>query len=131
MPELWKKVETLKLTSISVASVCLHYNQAFKSINIMSSITGKFADIAVISKSDAEMLQDAADAITATEAWEYIRNFAGESFMFSQSPEISEIQAHMKMMEQHSGCSYGLVMRHMEMIAKEGWESYVAWRTSP
>jgi hypothetical protein len=96
----------------------------------MSSITGKFADIAVISKSDAEMLQDAADAITATEAWAYIRNFAGESFMFSSSPEISEIQAHMKMMDQHSGCSYGLVMRHMEMIAKEGWDSYVTWRTS-
>jgi len=96
----------------------------------MSPITAKFTDIAGISKSDAEMLQDAADAVTTAEAWEYIRNFAGESFMFSSSPEISEIQAHMKMMDQHSGCSYGVVMRHMEMIAKEGWESYVTWRTS-
>ena len=88
-----------------------------------------FADIAGISKSDAEFFQDAADAITAAEAWDYIRNFAGESFMFSESAELTQIQAHMKKFDQHSGSSYGVTMRHMEMIAKEGWESYVAWRT--
>ena len=89
-----------------------------------------FADIASISKSDAEFLQDAADAITAAEAWEYIRTFSGESFMFSDAAFLTQIQAHMKKMDQHSGSSYGIVMRHMEKIAKEGWESYVAWRTS-
>ena len=88
-----------------------------------------FADIAGISKSDAEFLQDAADAITAAEAWEYIRNFAEQSFMFSDAAELSQIQAHMKLLDRHSGSSYGMVMRHMEKIAKEGWESYVAWRT--
>ena len=94
----------------------------------MPVIKGRFADIPGISTSDAEFLQDAADAITAAEAWDYIRNFAGESFMFSRSAELSQIQAHMKMMDQHSGSSYGIVMRHMEKIAKEGWENYVAWR---
>ena len=89
-----------------------------------------FADIAGISKSDAEFFQDAADAITAAEAWEYIRTFSGESFMFSDAAELSQIQAHMKMLDQHSGSSYGVTMRHMEKIAKEGWESYVAWHTS-
>jgi hypothetical protein len=93
-----------------------------------------FADIAGISKSDAEFLQDAADAITAAEAWEYIRTLEtpeGRGFMFFESAELTQIQAHMKMMDQHSGASYGVTMRHMEMIAKEGWERYVAWRTSP
>jgi hypothetical protein len=95
----------------------------------MPVIKGKFADIPGISASDAEFLQDAADAITAAEAWDYIRNFSEKSFMFSSAAELSQIQAHMKMMDQHSGSSYGYVMRHMEKIAKEGWESYVAWRT--
>jgi hypothetical protein len=96
----------------------------------MPVIKGQFADIAGISKSDAEFLQDAADAITTAEAWDYIRTFSGESFIFSNSTQLSQIKAHMKKLDQHSGSSYGVVMRHMEMIAKDGWESYVAWRTS-
>lgn len=96
----------------------------------MPIIKGKFADIAGIDKYEASLLQDAADAISAAEAWEYIRTFSGESFMFSRAAELSQIQAHMKMLDEHSGSSYGVVMRHMEKIAKEGWERYVAWRTS-
>lgn len=99
----------------------------------MPVIKGRFADIPGISTSDAEFLQDAADAITAAEAWEYIRTLEtpeGRGFMFSDAAELTQIKAHMKKMDQHSGASYGVVMRHMEMIAKEGWESYVAWRTS-
>ena len=111
----------------------------------MPIIKGKFADIAGIDKYEAALFQDAADAITAAEAWEYIRTFSGESFMYSRSAELhevcdgnpasqgselSQIQAHMKMLDEHSGSSYGITMRHMEKIAKEGWESYVTWRTS-
>lgn len=48
-----------------------------------------------------------------------------EGFMFSTSPELTEINKHMKY-EGHSGASYGCTMRRIEFIAKKGWGAYVA-----
>jgi hypothetical protein len=97
----------------------------------MSISRGNFSTVPGIDAYEARLLQDAYDAITLTEAWDYFRSFAEESFMFSRSARLTQVQAAMKMMDDHSGSSYGFVMRTMEAIAKDGWESWVAHRTAP
>ena len=94
------------------------------------SVRGQFSSVAGIDKYEASLLQDAYDAITVAEAWEYFRTFSEESFMFSRHPVLSQVQAHMKMLAEHSGSSYGFVMRTMEAIAKDGWESWAAARVA-
>ena len=102
----------------------------------MSSIKpGDFATIATMKKvpedervfalSDVKFLSDAYNAITEAEAWEHMKNFSDESFMFSKAPFLNKIHTHMKMLDQHSGASFGSIMRQMEYIAKKGWTEYV------
>jgi hypothetical protein len=76
---------------------------------------------------DSAMFNNMARAITAAEAWDWIRNFSGESFMFSGDPMIQRITEKMgDGANQHSGASFGLCMRTMEYIAKHGWDGFVA-----
>jgi hypothetical protein len=102
----------------------------------MSSIKpGDFATIATMkimpenerdfALSDVKFLSDAYNAITEAECWEHMKNFNDESFMFSRAPFLSKIYVHMKMLDQHSGASFGCFMRQMEYIAKKGWDEYV------
>jgi hypothetical protein len=91
-------------------------------------IPGDFAAIPGIDAWDAEMFCDAYSAVTKAGCWENIKNFAGESFMFSRESWLGEVQKHMALMDQHSGCSYGVTMRNIESIAKIGWDAYVANR---
>lgn len=95
----------------------------------MSTI-GQFSSVAGIDNYEASLLQDAYDAITVAEAWEFMRTFSEQSFMFSQSAVLAQVQAHMKTLDQHSGSSYGCVMRTMEAIAKDGWESWATARAA-
>ncbi len=94
------------------------------------STRGQFSSIAGIDNYEARLLQDAYDAITVAEAWEFMRTFSEQSFMFSRHPVLTQIQAHMKMLPEHSGASYGCVMRAMEAIAKDGWESWADARAA-
>ncbi len=96
----------------------------------MSSIRGIFSSVPGIDNYEASMLQDAYDAITVTEAWDVMRTFSEESFMFSYSPILKQVQAQMKTIGQHSGASYGFVMRTMEAIAKDGWERWALARAA-
>jgi hypothetical protein len=96
----------------------------------MSTTRGNFSSVPSVDKYEGYLLQDAYDAITAAEAWDYFRTFSEESFMFSRSAVLTQVQARMKTMEEHSGSSYGFVMRTMEAIAKEGWEKWAAARAA-
>ena len=71
------------------------------------------------------MYKDAYDATTTADMWETMRNTATESFMFHAGPWVNEIHKHMKLLDTHSGSSYGVTMRNVELIAKSGWEAYV------
>lgn len=76
---------------------------------------------------DAAMLTNGAAAVTAAEAWDWMRQFNEESFMFSQDPMIQRITDKMgDYAGHHSGASFGMTMRVMEHIAKHGWESLAA-----
>ena len=99
---------------------------AFLTFPTMSIPTrGDFASIPGMSSSDAAMLKDAYDAATVTESWDNFRNFSEESFMLSNASWLSKVQAEMKLMDQHSGGSYGWTMRIIEHIALHDWDTYV------
>jgi hypothetical protein len=73
----------------------------------------------------ADMLNDAYQAVTVTQSWDSMKNFAGESFMFGKEPWISNVMTAMQHRDSHSGASFGWTMRQIEYIAKEGWDAYV------
>ena len=71
---------------------------------------------------DSAMLKDAHRACTRAGAWDWLTTFDEESFMFSNHPLISTITEKMEY-KGHSGASFGMTMRVMEYIAKNGWDS--------
>jgi hypothetical protein len=75
---------------------------------------------------EAMMLQDAYDAVTKADMWDYLKlptTPGKDGFMFSPAIELAAINAEM-VFDGHSGASYGWTMRQMESIAKKGWETY-------
>ena len=79
-----------------------------------------------IPESQRTMYSSAFDAITQLELWSFMRNFSGESFIFSSAPEVSRISAKIAELgyHGHSGASFGFTMRAMEYIAKNGIDRY-------
>jgi len=69
-------------------------------------------------------------AISQTELWEWMQCFEpeeGKGFMFSSAPELDRIQAKMAedpVSGNHSGSSYGSMMRSMQYIAKNGYDKF-------
>ena len=52
--------------------------------------------------------------------WEFFKNYNGKSFM-STLTEVDNYDWY----PQHSGSSWSLSMKAMELIAKKGWEHFV------
>jgi hypothetical protein len=92
------------------------------------STSNRFSELPNMSATDADMLNDAYQAITVTGSWDAMKNFSGESFMFSRDPFVANIMNAMAWRDQHSGASFGCTLRIMEFIAKNGWDAYVAER---
>lgn len=79
-----------------------------------------------IDKSSKEMLSEAYNLVTEMNLWDWLKNpnTPGErGFMFCHDPEIEKISEKMNI--GHSGSTFAFTMRVMEMIAKNGWDSYV------
>ena len=79
-----------------------------------------------IPSTDRIMYETAFNAITQLELWNYMKNFRGESFMFSNDPEVMRIYKKIEQLGYvgHSGCSFGCIMRTMEFIANNGIERF-------
>lgn len=74
---------------------------------------------------EADMLSDAFTALTVTNNWSKLRTYDTTTFMFEDPPEwLKDTYAKFKY-DGHSSASHAWTMRHMEFIAKNGWESYV------
>ena len=62
-------------------------------------------------------------------AWDFLKSYTpaeGQGFMFSCNPVVTEIGNETENLNVgHSGASWGMCMRHMEYIAKHGWDQYV------
>jgi hypothetical protein len=73
------------------------------------------------------MLKNAHQAITAVEAWPFMKSFSGQSFMLSNNPMVSQITKKMLELgyDGHSGSSFGWTMRSMEFLAKNGKEEFL------
>jgi hypothetical protein len=81
-------------------------------------------------KWDADMLKDMWDAVTAANAWDFMKTDPGDGgFMFSRDPMIDRINAHVK--TGHSGASFGVTMRVMQGIARNGWDWFVSTNGGP
>ena len=75
---------------------------------------------------EALMLADAHSAITKADLWGYFTMPSSpgkDGFMFSTDQELVTLQKFIKY-DGHSGASYGMTMRVMELIAKMGWEGF-------
>jgi len=80
-------------------------------------------------ESDRRQYTDLYQAITKAEAWELMKQEPGEGgYMFSSGWGEENIHRHMTTLDEHSGASYGICMRQMQYIAKNGWEAFVALR---
>lgn len=78
--------------------------------------------------SEKKMLGNMYDAITELKLWDWLRTFspkANEGFMWSPALEISQIGNHPKVdADGHTGATFAWCMRHMDTIAKKGWNQY-------
>ena len=78
-----------------------------------------------------EYLVSAHKIVTRLELWNWLRNFTpkeGNGFMFTQGvPELDRLNEEMykdPVSSGHSGSSYGITMRNMEYIAKNGYHAF-------
>ena len=76
-------------------------------------------------------LKDAHQAITRCELWEWLASYEPEpnkGFMYSTpTPEMTRINSAIYETpsgSSHSGASYGMIMRAMHYIAKNGYDAY-------
>jgi hypothetical protein len=79
-----------------------------------------------IPASQRSMYTTAFDAITQLELWNFVREFNGESFMFSLAPEIKRISDRISQLGYggHSGASFGCTMQAMKYIANNGLDMF-------
>ena len=77
------------------------------------------------------MIINAYYAVTRREAWDFLRTFEpeeGSGFMFTNNHIIKAIGNEMDTCPhgppEHSGFSFSWTMRHMQGIAKKGFESW-------
>jgi hypothetical protein len=75
--------------------------------------------------------KSAHQTISRCELWNWMRNFEpqeGRGFMFSEGvPELERLNDELfkdPVNSGHSGASYGITMRNMEYIAKNGYSAY-------
>jgi len=76
---------------------------------------------------EKDMIQDAINAVTRTEMWDYMAKPTTpgkDGFMFCTDMEMSLINKKIEY-NGHSGASFGWTMRHVEYIAKNGFDAYV------
>ena len=83
-----------------------------------------YADL--FSKHDADMLEDADNAITECGLWGWLAEYTPEDekgFSWSKHPNLDRINKAMKY-QGHSGSSCAWTMRQMEYIAKHGFDMF-------
>ena len=73
-------------------------------------------------------LQDAYDAVTELDLWDYLKQNEFESFTYyHKRPDREVHDALLTKADRsglHSGASYGITMRNMEHIAKHGFDAW-------
>jgi len=79
----------------------------------------------IVDEDSRRYVEDAYQAVTAADAWALMAQDPGESgFMMSNPNTYAAIHAHMTLLAEHSGASYGWTMRQIQFIAQHGLEAY-------
>ena len=75
-----------------------------------------------IPSGERDMYESAFNAITQLELWDFMRDFKGESFMFSNSSEVNRIYKKIEDLGYygHSGGSFGSILQYMQYISIYG-----------
>jgi hypothetical protein len=85
-------------------------------------------DFSFIAKNDTrDMISSAYNCVMNKEdAWQNIKNFRGESYMFSKDKKINQLMNDIDSMYEggHSGASIGWTMRQIERIAYIGFDKF-------
>ena len=79
------------------------------------------------SNSEKQMLQTAYQAINILELWDYMKQNPGPNgFTFSHDIRVRKIYNKIEELgyHGHSGCSFGCVLRDMQIIAKDGEKEF-------
>lgn len=68
------------------------------------------------------MLMNAYYAICNVNAWDWIKSFGDDSFMWSSDPKIKEIVSSMESLgyDDHTGFTFDWTMRQMKLLVKKG-----------
>jgi hypothetical protein len=71
------------------------------------------------------MFETAYQAITITELWDYMKKDV-DNYMFNSDDEVRRIYDKIEELGyiEHSGSSFGYIMRHMQFIAINGIENH-------
>jgi hypothetical protein len=78
---------------------------------------------------DNKMFQDAEQAITAADMWEWMKDEPGTGgYSMSDGDEMRAILKHMKY-DGHSGTSLAMTMRQMQLLASLGIDTYCSMCT--
>lgn len=77
------------------------------------------------------MLENAYNVITSLGYWDWLSTFDPGSggFMWSNDPKVRQVKN--LLMDNHSGATMGLTMRHMHCIAQHGWDTYMKTYGNP
>jgi len=72
-----------------------------------------------------QMFETAYQAITITELWDYMKKDV-DNYMFNSDGEVRRIYSKIEQLgyTEHSGSSFGYIMRHMQFIATNGIENH-------
>ena len=79
----------------------------------------------IVDEDSRRYVEDAYQAVTAADAWALMAQDPGEGgFMMSNPNTYAVLHAHMTLLAEHSGASYGWTMRQIQFIAQHGLEAY-------
>lgn len=77
-------------------------------------------------ESTKNMISSAYECVTMKNAWECIKSFRGESFMFCEDQEVNDLMNFIDSSYEcgHSGSSIGVTMRQLQLMSKIGFDDY-------
>jgi hypothetical protein len=75
----------------------------------------------------AQCFADTYKAVSECKAWDFLENYEPTNgFIWSDHPTVILIGEECERLGVgHSGASFGVVMRDMQLIAKRGWDGYL------
>lgn len=83
----------------------------------------------VLDNHTRNMLHLTYQAVNNTNSWEFVKWYIpepGKGFLFSSHPQLTKIGSECEKLGcGHSSLTWGFCMRHMEAIAKKGWDNYI------